>query len=352
MSKLLLPCLILITLNSLAQTSLDFRGNPGIDQQPQAKLEGLECNIVSSFSTGNSGCWGLDWHEGYLWASLTSYPDYIFKLDTLGNHVDSIQLPNFSNNAYGDIEVFGDSLWIVQESAGALLKIDLSTDSILLETILPDNGSDENYFSVAHDGQFLYVMNYFTADNAQRLYKLNPATHVLLDSFDLLHYITILEMIGNELWCLCGAGQCFPYVLFQINTATGGYSDSSEWCITQSPYGMAWDGKYLWESEGLTHLIHKIDIGLEIGIPEDQGEMTAEIFPNPASDHITISFGSMPDLPARIQIVNMLGQIVYDEIIDVREGRVELDLTSSLQGIYMLNAKLDEREMNELVLIE
>lgn len=296
-----------------------------------AKLNELNCDTLSSFSTGTYACWGLDNEGNYFWVSLTGYYDYIFKLDTLGNKVDSVSVPYYGSGAnYADIEVNDNILWTVNESSSKLIKVNLTSGSILLETDLPNPGFDGNYFSVAFDGQFLWVLNYLTPTFETRLYKMDTATHAVLDSIDLAHQLITIEMVGSELWGVCPV-QCFPVKMFSINLSTGGFTDSAEWCITASPYGMAWDGNYLWQSEAFNHLIKKIDIGLQSSISPAASisGSTLVAFPNPACRTLEFSTSGMKGI---LIIRNTSGAEV--QRIEMNGKNISLSVDAYTAGIY------------------
>lgn len=287
--------LMLIVITGFSQQVFqnNNRQQTGLTNDHDAKLSGLECNIVSSFSTAPTATIGLDNQGSHLWVSFTSVYDFIVKMDTLGNILDSISLPFLGAGVdYDDIEVSGTKLWVIAEGPPKLFEVNLTNEDVT-EIALPAFDMEPyHYFSCAFDGQFLWVLNYQTPSFETRLYKMDTATHAIIDSVDLAHPVVTIEMIENELWGYCVA-QCFPEKMFRINTATGAFTDSSEWCVSNSAYGMAWDGNSLWQTAGFNQLIHKIDIGLNIAIPPvvaSPSSLTA--FPNPAANSIEFSTDS------------------------------------------------------------
>lgn len=326
--------LMLLVLNGYSQQVSRVTAAQQTDNSSysNAKLSGLECNIVSGFSTDPDACVGLDNEGSYLWASFTSSYEYIFKLDTFGNRVDSINLPFLASGTnYDDMEVSGSTLWTVPEGPAKLFVINLNIKSVT-EIALPAFGFEPyHYFSVAFDGQFLWVLNYQTPTFETRLYKMDTATYAVLDSVDLVHPVVTIEMIGNELWGYCVA-QCFPFQMFRINTSTGAFIDSSEWCVTGSPYGMAWDGSSLWQTAAFDRMIHKIDVGLNIGISPATSASNPVLvaFPNPAATRVEISSGGMK---GTLMIRNNSGAAVYRSVTDGKNISLPLDHYPS--GMYL-----------------
>ena len=62
------------------------------------------------------------------------------------------------------------------------------------------------------------------------------------------------------------------------------------------------------------------------------------VFPNPASEQVTIRFNGMTDGRLRISLVNILGQHVKDLTYNPQIGQTDylLDLTGVTQGLYVL----------------
>ena len=73
----------------------------------------------------------------------------------------------------------------------------------------------------------------------------------------------------------------------------------------------------------------------------------SEIFPNPSNGNITISVNSTNGNSARIEISNLLGQVVYTSENDLVEGNndIKLNLSSLNAGQYIVRIS-DENTSN------
>src|SRR4030095_13885834 len=163
-----------------------------------SKLNGLGCNIISSFSTAPNGTIGLDNEGPYLWTSQAGTNEYLYKLDTSGNIVDSIFVAILPvGTGFKDIEVSGNKLWVATEGPPSIYEVNLNSGAAT-PINLPAFGMEPyHYFSEVFDGQYLWVLNYQTPTLKNRLYKMDTSNDAIIDSIDLAHPVITLEMIGN-----------------------------------------------------------------------------------------------------------------------------------------------------------
>ncbi|CAN5664026.1 hypothetical protein BH11BAC1_BH11BAC1_00030 [soil metagenome] len=75
-------------------------------------------------------------------------------------------------------------------------------------------------------------------------------------------------------------------------------------------------------------------------IGEDQFEVINEIiaYPNPASDQLNVSFTSSKQEKYSFKIVNVLGDVMFNEVVETVEGEniKQIDLHNFSRGIYFL----------------
>ncbi|NQU35477.1 MAG: T9SS type A sorting domain-containing protein [Bacteroidetes bacterium] len=79
----------------------------------------------------------------------------------------------------------------------------------------------------------------------------------------------------------------------------------------------------------------KMNLGQFVGLNE-MGEKYTKIYPNPATNNVTIESGSHME---HIRIFNLSGQKVYEVALDQNE--VELNIEFLKQGIYMINIETE-----------
>lgn len=70
------------------------------------------------------------------------------------------------------------------------------------------------------------------------------------------------------------------------------------------------------------------------------------IYPNPASDHLTLSNLSKMGIINKVEILNMNGQNVYEQAINQEKSEVELNVSQLSQGVYIL--KVDTENGQEV----
>lgn len=83
-----------------------------------------------------------------------------------------------------------------------------------------------------------------------------------------------------------------------------------------------------------------------VGINQvDPGEVSLSIFPNPASENLSVHFNLRESVSVRISISNLLGQEVFSsEEGSIYAGNFEkaIDVSGLREGLYFLNIKMDD----------
>lgn len=72
----------------------------------------------------------------------------------------------------------------------------------------------------------------------------------------------------------------------------------------------------------------------------------ARIFPNPAGDHITVAL-PLELTDARVEIVNMLGEVLYSSTMNTQENTFRLDISDLPDGMYMVNIRTADRYVSK-----
>ena len=77
------------------------------------------------------------------------------------------------------------------------------------------------------------------------------------------------------------------------------------------------------------------------------------VYPNPFSTIATVNFNNNTGIDAIIEVVNMVGQVVYTENVGDASGlqNVTIDGTSFDAGIYMINVKAGSVLTSERVVL-
>ncbi|HNU48307.1 MAG TPA: T9SS type A sorting domain-containing protein, partial [Bacteroidia bacterium] len=77
-----------------------------------------------------------------------------------------------------------------------------------------------------------------------------------------------------------------------------------------------------------------------------------QIIPNPANDKIEIKLNGINDGICRVQIKNMLNEIVYDDVFDSKKQKHTISVSNLSQGVYSLsvNAVGKKSTINKLII--
>jgi glutamine cyclotransferase len=285
----------------------------------------LICDTIISFSTPEDFPSGLTWDGNYLWASGYNKA-FIYKMDTLGNILDSIPSPTANVSHGGGLEFDGTYLWVVVEEDGILYKMDITTGSVLQQFTLPSSGPlvGPNNLGITFDGQYLWN----THSNDNFLYKIDPSNGQVLASIPTLYSMIGIEWINGKLYGVNSFFNPTPY-LYEINTVTGQLVDSINWCLNLTS-DLTWDGNNLWAMTTLGYLrIHKMGSSLPVSTNENNLiDNSVEVFPNPVYEKITIRINKL----SSVKLVNSKGQNIQITLVDN-----EINLSELPKGIYFLS---------------
>ena len=220
-------------------------------------LEATDGSIVVDTITGPDQTEGLAWDNGYLWASVghfsATYPGMIFNIDTDGNILSSFAAPGES--ALGPhnsgLAFDGTYLWSVNFLDEKIYKISESGD--ILGSIPAPSGVSSG---ITWDGENLWVCEWFT----YKIYKINSENGQILASFNApdfeKSYPFGLAWDGTYLWVSNSKG------IYRMDSKTGALLAScNDSALTNGlAYGLTWDGECLWGGSWISDEIIKIDV--------------------------------------------------------------------------------------------
>ena len=67
------------------------------------------------------------------------------------------------------------------------------------------------------------------------------------------------------------------------------------------------------------------------------------IYPNPISENLNISFDDNLKIPQKIQIINILSDIVWSHEIDLKIKTLKIDLSELINGFYIIRIYYKEK---------
>ena len=95
------------------------------------------------------------------------------------------------------------------------------------------------------------------------------------------------------------------------------------------------------------------DVRGVVGTEDQSFESTIEVYPNPSSGLFSLKFNQIKAGPYNLKVRNMLGQVVYNNTINLNvNGNNLLDLSTLTKGAYILNVSGESIELNENIIIK
>lgn len=79
-----------------------------------------------------------------------------------------------------------------------------------------------------------------------------------------------------------------------------------------------------------------------------------KVYPNPASESVNVSFSSEENANAVISVMNLMGQTVYTENVNIHEGcnMVTLSVNNFRSGVYMVNIKTNKGTSTQKLIVK
>lgn len=136
-----------------------------------------------------------------------------------------------------------------------------------------------------------------------------------------------------------------PVITFESSTLTSTEAFAYQWYLDGEPidgaqgisHNVIVDGDYYVEivdENGCSNVSATMNVIIS---SVDEVDMTGavRVFPNPASDQITIVFDSKQSKPSSMQLIDMLGHVVYRQEIDIRDVNIIQTMVLA-NGVYHL----------------
>jgi hypothetical protein len=97
--------------------------------------------------------------------------------------------------------------------------------------------------------------------------------------------------------------------------------------------GISKPGQQLW--------IDDLSFSGAVGVDEDLTENNIYVYPNPASDHLTIDFRNKTHLDNEVEIFDVVGKNIIAEKINANSGKI--NIASLENGIYIMRIKSNDK---------
>ncbi|MES2286869.1 MAG: M43 family zinc metalloprotease [Bacteroidota bacterium] len=114
--------------------------------------------------------------------------------------------------------------------------------------------------------------------------------------------------------------------------------------------------KFVYTSNGGNNIyIDDINLDVNAGInDQDQISSTFQLFPNPAKEHVNISFTLSETKKINMSVLNVLGQTIYkaeEKSFSKGEHTVTLDIKGVLKGVYFVNISDGQNNLKKPLVI-
>ena len=79
-----------------------------------------------------------------------------------------------------------------------------------------------------------------------------------------------------------------------------------------------------------------------------------KMYPNPATNNVNVTFSSEESANAVLSVMNLMGQTVYTENVNIHEGynMVNLSVNNFRSGVYMVNIKTNKGTSTQKLIVK
>jgi hypothetical protein len=242
-----------------------------------ASVSGLG-DVVHSFPFAVTDLFGLEWVDGFLWATASA-DKILNKLDPIhGSVLDQIAVPDASRTS--GLAWDGRSFWVTDATADVINKVDLS-GSILTSFKAPAGGS----VGLAWDGMYLWDVD-FMSDELHKINPIDGSVLLTLPAPDSRPAGTAWD--GKYLW-VNGRDDATTYQLDPSDGSVVNSFATPPASGANNGQGAAFDGQYLWIVNYDVDRLYQIDIGREGGYAWLAGDPANGTLSAGASDIVSVT---------------------------------------------------------------
>ncbi|MFC5271242.1 T9SS type A sorting domain-containing protein [Adhaeribacter terreus] len=92
----------------------------------------------------------------------------------------------------------------------------------------------------------------------------------------------------------------------------------------------------------------KLKRSIEVGRVQESDDKNLTVYPNPTTGIVNLSLTGFNGKRTTLSVVNVIGTVVYQEILPTVDGRVNksIDLSKQANGLYYI--KLDAEDYSEI----
>jgi hypothetical protein len=323
----------LTILFSLFFAQLKAQHNGIINQTPVSSR--LICDVVGSFPVKDTWPTGIAFDGKAFWSGGSNIA-FIYLYDAMGTITDSIPSP-VPTTDFCVAELVYDKgyLWACSEETDKIFKLNIETGAVVHQLNLAAN---TNIWGMTLVNEHIFLSYYLDGF----IVKIDTSTGQILNTLWTPKPIISMEYIQGSLY---GLSTDYSH-LYKIDTQTGDFLDSVEWCIPY-PLGLTYDGRYIWNISSAINFggdqkAYQIDLEDFLSptheIPAIQA-INMSISPNPVSRFGNLKFNTSAYAPVNIDLYELGGRKVrrlFSAELAPGQHSIPFNTNGLASGIYLV----------------
>ena len=95
------------------------------------------------------------------------------------------------------------------------------------------------------------------------------------------------------------------------------------------------------------------DVQFSVGLNEITFGSKVNVFPNPASNILNLAFGNIEDQAVQVELLDMKGQQISNQLVKVSQNSVEsIDISSLTKGVYLIKMTTDSEVATKQIVVQ
>lgn len=214
----------------------------------------------------------------------------------------------------------------------------------------------EPYYSpfnfINKDTGFYYTNGFYkTTDGGSNFIRLGYGSIHNLTNIFAINENTVWGIYNEQTLCGCGRRG----LVRMTHSSENGYK---EYLQDQNAYmsSIYFSNEKLGYAVGVENGIAKIwkntQADLTLDAKEDELKNSINIYPNPASDKITISLNNQPLKESFVSLVDMTGKVVYSQNVNNNTNKLTIDVRPFSKGNYILTIQNQKQSHSQKIIIK